>query len=214
MNTNMPFSPHRGVDHPLSLYASTKRAGELMCHNYAALFGLPVTALRFFTVYGPWGRPDMALFMFTRNILAGTPIDVFNHGHHKRDFTFVDDIAEGVVRACERIAAPDPAWNIDAPDPATSRAPFRIYNIGNNSPVELLRYIEVLEDCLGVKAQKNLLPLQPGDVPDTYADIDDLVRDVGYRPTTTVESGVRRFVDWYLEYYADESRALRGPPAR
>jgi UDP-glucuronate 4-epimerase len=214
MNTNMPFSPHRGVDHPLSLYASTKKAGELMCHNYAALFGLPVTALRFFTVYGPWGRPDMALFMFTRNILAGTPIDVFNHGHHKRDFTFVDDIAEGVVRACERIAAPDPAWNSDAPDPATSRAPFRIYNIGNNSPVELLRYIEVLEDCLGVKAQKNLLPLQPGDVPDTYADIDDLVRDVGYRPTTTVESGVRRFVDWYLEYYADESRALRGPPAR
>ena len=201
MNTNMPFSPHRGVDHPLSLYASTKKAGELMGHNYAALFGLPVTVLRFFTVYGPWGRPDMALFLFAKNMLEGKPIDVFNHGHHKRDFTFVEDIAEGVVRACERIAQPNPQWSGDHPDPATSKAPFRIYNIGNNAPVELLRYIEVLEDCLGVKAQRNLLPLQAGDVPDTYADVEDLVRDVGYKPATPVEVGVRRFVDWYRSYY-------------
>ncbi len=206
MNTDMPFSPHRGVDHPLSLYASTKKAGELMGHNYAALFGLPVTVLRFFTVYGPWGRPDMALFLFARNMLAGKPIDVFNHGHHKRDFTFVDDIAEGVVRTVDRVAQPNPAWDSDQPDPASSRAPFRIYNIGNNQPVELLRYIEVLEDCLGVKAQRNLLPLQAGDVPDTYADVEDLVRDVGYRPTTTVESGVRQFVDWFVDYYRDEIR--------
>ena len=201
MNTNMPFSPHRGVDHPLSLYASTKKAGELMGHNYAALFGLPVTVLRFFTVYGPWGRPDMALFLFAKNMLAGKPIDVFNHGHHKRDVTFVEDIAEGVVRASERIAQPNPQWSGDHPDPATSKAPFRIYNIGNNAPVELLRYIEVLEECLGVKAQRNLLPLQAGDVPDTYADVDDLVRDVGYKPATPVEVGVRRFVEWYREYY-------------
>lgn len=201
MNTNMPFSPHRGVDHPLSLYASTKKAGELMAHNYAALFALPVTVLRFFTVYGPWGRPDMALFLFARNILAGKPIDVFNNGHHTRDFTFVEDIAEGVVRACDRIASANPDWDSAHPDPATSRAPFRIYNIGNNKPVPLLRYIEVLEQCLGRKAQRNLLPLQPGDVPDTYADVTDLVRDVGYRPQTTVEEGVRRFVEWYLAYY-------------
>jgi len=201
MNTNMPFSPHRGVDHPLSLYASTKKAGELMCHNYAALFNLPVTALRFFTVYGPWGRPDMALFLFAKNILAGQPIDVFNHGHHKRDFTFVEDIAEGVVRACEKVAQPNPDWDGNNPDPATSRAPFRIYNIGNNQPVELLRYIEVLEDSLGMKAERNLLPLQPGDVPDTFADVQDLVRDVGYRPDTSVETGVARFVEWYLSYY-------------
>ena len=201
LNTNMPFSPHRGVDHPLSLYASTKRAGELMCHNYATLFKLPVTALRFFTVYGPWGRPDMALFMFTKNILAGQPIDVFNNGHHKRDFTFVEDIAEGVVRACDRIAAPNKDWNPAAPDPASSSAPFRIYNIGNNQPVELARYIEVLEDCLGRKAIRNLLPLQLGDVPDTFADVQDLVRDVGYKPATPVETGVRRFVDWYRDYY-------------
>ena len=203
MNTNMPFSPHRGVDHPLSLYASTKKAGELMCHNYAALFSLPVTVLRFFTVYGPWGRPDMALFVFARNILAGLPIDVFNHGRHTRDFTFVEDIAEGVVRACEQIAAPNPAWDSNAPDPATSRAPFRIFNIGNNQPVQLTRYIEVLEECLGRKAQRNLLPLQPGDVPDTFADVEDLVRAVGYRPQTTVEEGVRRFVEWYLSYYKE-----------
>ncbi len=201
LNTNMPFSVHRGVDHPLSLYASTKRANELMAHNYAALFKLPVTGLRFFTVYGPWGRPDMALFLFTKNILEGKSIDVFNNGHHKRDFTFVEDIAEGVVRACDRIAAADPAWSGAQPDPATSSAPFRLYNIGNNAPVDLIRYIEVLEDCLGKKAVRNMLPLQPGDVPDTFADVEDLVRDVGYKPATPVETGIRRFVDWYLEYY-------------
>jgi UDP-glucuronate 4-epimerase len=202
MNTNMPFSPHRGVDHPLSLYASTKRAGELMCHNYAALFGLPVTALRFFTVYGPWGRPDMALFLFTKNILAGKPIDVFNDGHHKRDFTFVSDIAEGVVRSCYHVATENPDWTGTAPDPATSKAPFRIYNIGNNSPVDLSRYIEVLEACLGRKAERNMLPLQLGDVPDTFADVSDLEAAVGYRPSTAVEDGVRAFVDWYRRYYS------------
>jgi len=201
MNTNMPFSPHRGVDHPLSLYASTKRAGELMCHNYAALFGLPVTALRFFTVYGPWGRPDMALFLFTKNILAGKPIDVFNNGHHKRDFTFVSDIAEGVVRSCYHVATPNAEWTGATPDPATSKAPFRIYNIGNNSPVELSRYIEVLESCLARKAERNMLPLQLGDVPDTFADVSDLEAAVGYRPSTSVENGVKAFVDWYRDYY-------------
>ena len=200
-NTHMPFSVHKGVDHPLSLYATTKRANELMAHNYSALFKLPTTGLRFFTVYGPWGRPDMALFLFTRNILEGKPIDVFNNGHHKRDFTYVDDIAEGVVRACGRIAQPDPSWNGNAPDPATSFAPFRLYNIGNNRPVELMRYIEVIEEALGRKAIKNFLPLQAGDVPETCADIDDLVRDVGYRPATAVEVGVRRFVDWFCNYY-------------
>jgi UDP-glucuronate 4-epimerase len=200
-NTNMPFSVHRGADHPLSLYASSKRANELMAHNYSALFALPTTGLRFFTVYGPWGRPDMALFLFTRNILEGKPIDVFNNGHHQRDFTYVDDIAEGVVRASEHIAQPDPSWDSKAPDPATSFAPFRLYNIGNNRPVQLLRYIEVLEEALGRKAIKNFLPLQPGDVPETFADIDDLVRDVGYRPATPVEVGVRRFVDWFCDYY-------------
>ena len=200
-NTNMPFSVHNIADHPLSLYATTKRANELMAHNYSSLFKLPTTGLRFFTVYGPWGRPDMALFMFTRRILEGQPIDVFNNGNHKRDFTFVDDIAEGVVRASERVAQPDPKWSSNAPDPATSNAPFRIYNIGNSSPVPLMRYIEVLEECLGRKATKNFLPLQLGDVPETSADITDLERDVGYRPATPVEVGVRRFVDWYLEYY-------------
>jgi UDP-glucuronate 4-epimerase len=200
-NTNMPFSVHNIADHPLSLYASTKRANELMAHNYSALFKLPTTGLRFFTVYGPWGRPDMALFLFTRNILDGKPIDVFNHGHHRRDFTYVDDIAEGVVRAAQRIPAPDPLWKSDAPDPASSFAPFRLYNIGNNRPVQLMRYIEVIEECLGKKAQKNFLPLQPGDVPETCADIDDLVRDVGYRPATPVEVGVKNFVDWFCGYY-------------
>src|SRR5688572_5549613 len=200
-NTKMPFSVHQAATHPLSFYAATKRANELMAHNYAALFRLPVTGLRFFTVYGPWGRPDMALFLFTKNILAGKPIDVFNHGHHKRDFTFVEDIAEGVVRALDRIATPDPAWNSNEPDPATSSAPYRVYNIGNNSPVDLSHYIETLEKCLGKKAERNLLPLQLGDVPDTYADVEDLVRDVGYRPATTVEEGVRRFVEWYRGYY-------------
>jgi UDP-glucuronate 4-epimerase len=197
----MPFSVHNIADHPLSLYATTKRSNELMAHNYSALFKLPTTGLRFFTVYGPWGRPDMALFMFARNILEGKPIDVFNNGNHKRDFTFVTDIAEGVVRASERTAQADPKWNSNAPDPASSNAPFRIYNIGNNAPVPLMRYIEVLEECLGRKATKNFLPLQLGDVPETFADIDDLVRDVGYRPATSVEEGVSRFVDWFCEYY-------------
>ncbi len=200
-NTHMPFSVHGGVDHPLSLYASSKRANELMAHNYSALFKLPTTGLRFFTVYGPWGRPDMALFLFTRNILEGKPIDVFNNGHHQRDFTYVDDIAEGVVRVSERIAQPDPNWDSQLPDPATSFAPYRLYNIGNNRPVQLLRYIELIEEALGRKAIKNFLPLQPGDVPETFADIDDLVRDVGYRPATPVKVGVRRFVDWFCEYY-------------
>jgi Nucleoside-diphosphate-sugar epimerases len=200
-NTKMPFSVHEIADHPLSLYAATKRANELMAHNYSALFGIPTTGLRFFTVYGPWGRPDMALFLFTRNILEGRPIDVFNYGHHKRDFTYIDDIVEGVVRATDRVAQPNPDWNGDAPDPASSKAPFRIYNIGNNRPVELMRYIEVIEECLGRKAEKNMLPMQLGDVPETFADIDDLVSDVGYRPATPIEVGVRRFVDWFCEYY-------------
>jgi UDP-glucuronate 4-epimerase len=200
-NTRMPFSVHQNVDHPLSLYAATKKGNELMAHAYASLYKLPVTGLRFFTVYGPFGRPDMALFLFTKNILAGKPIDVFNYGHHRRDFTYVGDIAEGVVRAMDRVAQPNAAWSGDSPDPATSPAPYRIYNIGNQRPVELMRYIEVLEECLGRKAQKNLLPLQLGDVPDTWADVEDLVADVGYRPGTPVEVGVRKFVDWYLEYY-------------
>jgi UDP-glucuronate 4-epimerase len=201
MNTHMPFSPHHGTDHPLSIYASTKKAGELLCHNYAALFGLPVTALRFFTVYGPWGRPDMSPILFAQKMLAGQPIDVFNGGHHKRDFTYIDDIAEGVVRAMERVATPDPAWDSAAPDPASSRAPYRVYNIGNQSPVELLRFIGLLEEHLGVKAQMNFLPLQPGDVPDTLADCSDLEREVGYRPSTPIDEGVRRFVAWYRGYY-------------
>src|SRR6202521_1940997 len=200
-STRMPFSVHEPASHPLSLYAASKRATELMAHNYSALFKLPTTGLRFFTVYGPWGRPDMALFLFARAIIEGRPIDVFNHGHHRRDFTYVDDIAEGVVRIAERIAQADPHWNSNAPDPASSSAPFRLYNIGNNQPVQLLRYIEVIEECLGRKAQKDLLPLQPGDVPETYADIDDLVKDVGYRPATPIEVGVRKFVDWFCEYY-------------
>jgi UDP-glucuronate 4-epimerase len=200
-NTDMPFSPHRIADHPLTIYAATKRSGELMAHTYSSLFDLPTTGLRFFTVYGPWGRPDMALFLFTRNILEGRPIDVFNNGHHRRDFTYVEDIAEGVARACERVAQPSQTWDSRSPDPATSRAPFRIYNIGNHQPVELMRYIEVIEECLGRKAEKRFLPLQAGDVPETFADIDDLVRDVGYRPATPVEVGVRRFVDWFCEYY-------------
>ena len=202
-NTSMPFSVHQNVDHPLSFYAATKKANELMAHTYAHLYQLPTTGLRFFTVYGPWGRPDMALFLFTRNILAGKPIDVFNYGNHRRDFTYVDDIVQGVVRACDRIATPNTDWNGDAPDPGTSKAPYRLYNIGNNRPVELLRYIELLEQCLGRKAQKNLLPLQPGDVPDTFADVEDLARDVGYRAATPVEEGVRRFVEWYLNYYGE-----------
>jgi UDP-glucuronate 4-epimerase len=200
-NTRMPFSEHHPTEHPLTLYAATKKANESMGHSYAHLYGVPCTGLRFFTVYGPWGRPDMALFLFTRAILAGEPIKVFNHGHHQRDFTYVDDIVEGVIRALDHVAAPDPQWDGAAPDPATSAAPFRLYNIGNQRPVQLLRYIEVLEECLGRKAERELLPLQAGDVPDTWADCSDLARDVGYAPQTPVEVGVRRFVDWYLEYH-------------
>jgi UDP-glucuronate 4-epimerase len=200
-NTRMPFSVHQNVDHPLSFYAATKKANELMAHTYSSLYGLPTTGLRFFTVYGPWGRPDMALFLFTRNILAGKPIDVFNHGHHRRDFTYIDDIVSGIVGVLDRVPAADPAWRGDAPDPATSAAPFRLYNIGNNRPVELMRYIELIEECLGRKAIHNLLPLQVGDVPDTWADIEDLQRDTGYAPSTPVEVGIERFVRWYLEYY-------------
>jgi UDP-glucuronate 4-epimerase len=200
-NTELPFSVHRGADHPLSFYAATKRANELMAHSYSSLYGLPSTGLRFFTVYGPWGRPDMALFIFARHILAGEPIDVFNFGHHRRDFTFIDDIVAGVIGALDRIPSGDSAWNGAAADPATSRAPFRLYNIGNDRPVELLRYIELLEQCLGRKAEKNFLPLQVGDVPDTWADVSDLRRDTGYAPQTPVEVGIERFVRWYLSYY-------------
>ena len=200
-NTNMPFSVHDNVDHPVSLYAATKKANELMAHTYSHLYGIPTTGLRFFTVYGPWGRPDMALFKFTKNILAGEPIPVFNYGRHRRDFTYIDDIVEGVIRVLDQPAASNPDWNGDEPDSATSRAPYRLYNIGNNSPVELMHYIETLEKCLGMEAKKDLLPLQPGDVPDTYANVDDLVSDLGYKPATSVEDGVARFVDWYREYY-------------
>jgi UDP-glucuronate 4-epimerase len=200
-NTVMPFSVHHNVDHPVSLYAATKKANELMAHTYASLYKIPCTGLRFFTVYGPWGRPDMALFLFTRAILEGKPIDVFNEGKMRRDFTYVDDIVEGVLRVTDRVASANQAWSGDAPDPGTSYAPYRIYNIGNNSPVELLRFIEVLEEKLGRKAIKNLLPIQPGDVPATCADVDDLIRDVGFAPKTSIEEGVGRFVDWYREYY-------------
>jgi UDP-glucuronate 4-epimerase len=205
-NTRLPFSVHDNVDHPLSLYAATKKANELMAHSYAHLYALPCTGLRFFTVYGPWGRPDMALFLFTRAILEGRPIDVFNEGRMQRDFTYVDDVVEGVVRVLARPPAPDPAWSGDRPDPGTSRAPYRIYNIGNDRSVELLRYIAVLEECLGRTARKNFLPLQPGDVPVTRADVDDLARDFDYRPRTTIEEGVARFVDWYRAYYGVPAR--------
>ena len=200
-NTAMPFSVHNNVDHPVSLHATSKKANELMAHTYSHLFNIPTTGLRFFTVYGPWGRPDMALFIFTKKILAGEPIDVFNFGHHRRDFTYIDDIVEGVIRTLDHVAPANTQWNGDTPDPATSKAPYRIYNIGSNNPVELLRYIEVLEDCLGKKAIKNLLPLQPGDVPDTYADVDALIEDVDYKPTTPVETGIDNFVKWYRDYY-------------
>jgi UDP-glucuronate 4-epimerase len=200
-NTDMPFSEHASTEHPLTLYAASKKANEMMAHSYAHLYGIPCTGLRFFTVYGPWGRPDMALFLFTRAILAGEPIKVFNHGRHRRSFTYVDDIVEGVVRTLDRVAQPNAEWNGKSPDPASSLAPYRIYNIGNRQPVELLRYIEVLEDCLGRKATMEMLPLQAGDVPDTEANVDDLVRDAGYSPTTSVEQGVARFVEWYRDYY-------------
>ncbi|HEX2826098.1 MAG TPA: NAD-dependent epimerase [Burkholderiales bacterium] len=206
-NTTLPFSVHQNVDHPLSLYAATKKANELMAHTYSGLFGLPTTGLRFFTVYGPWGRPDMALFLFTRNILADRPIDVFNHGKHTRGFTYIDDIVEGVIRTLDSTAAPDPEWSGAQPDPATSRAPYRVYNIGSDSATHLMRYIELIEQNLGRKARLNLLPLQPGDVPDTCADVADLARDVGYSPSTPVEVGVKRFVEWYLGYYGHAAEA-------
>jgi len=200
-NTTMPFSVHQNVDHPLSLYAATKKANELMAHTYSSLYDLPTTGLRFFTVYGPFGRPDMALFMFTKNILAGKPIDVFNYGNHRRDFTYIDDIVEGVIRTMDHDAEANPEWDSAAPDPGTSRVPYRLYNIGNQQPVELMRYIEVIEECVGKKAEKNLLPMQAGDVPDTWADTEALANDIGYQPATPIEAGVKNFVDWYLEYY-------------
>ena len=200
-NRKLPFAVEDSVDHPVSLYAASKKANELMAHTYSHLFGLPTTGLRFFTVYGPWGRPDLALFLFTKKILAGEPIDVFNHGHHTRDFTYVDDIVEGVIRTLDRVPGPDPAYDPLAPTPASSLAPYRVYNIGNHQPVQLLRYIEVLEDCLGRKAEKRLLPMQPGDVPDTEADVEALRRDTGYSPATPIETGVRRFVEWYRAFY-------------
>lgn len=201
-NTTMPFSVHDNVDHPVSLYAASKKANELMAHTYSHLFNIPSTGLRFFTVYGPWGRPDMALFKFTKNILAGKPIDVFNYGKHRRDFTYIDDIVEGVIRVLDKPATSNPDWNGDHPDSASSKSPYRIYNIGNNQPVELMHYIEVLEQCLGKKAEMNLLPLQPGDVPDTYADVSDLVSTFGYKPEMSVEEGIQNFVNWYREYYS------------
>ena len=200
-NTNMPFSVHDNVDHPVSLYAATKKANELMAHTYSHLYRLPTTGLRFFTVYGPWGRPDMSLFLFTRKILAGEPIDVFNYGNHRRDFTYVDDIVEGVMRCIDKVATPSSVWTGDEPDPGTSAAPYRLYNIGNNSPVELMDFISTLEKCLGIEAKKNLLPLQLGDVPDTYADVTALVDDIGYKPNTPLEVGIGNFVKWYKEYY-------------
>jgi len=200
-NTKMPFSVHHNVDHPVSLYAATKKANELMSHVYASLYGLPCTGLRFFTVYGPWGRPDMALFLFTKAIIEGRPIDVFNYGKMRRDFTYIDDIIEGVVNVMNRIPRPDPCWSADLPDPAASYAPYKLYNIGNNNPVELIKFIEVLEDCLGKRAKKNFLPIQPGDVPATYAEMDDLMKDVGFKPATQVETGIKKFMEWYKEYY-------------
>jgi UDP-glucuronate 4-epimerase len=201
-DTTMPFSEHQSTDHPLTLYAATKKANEMMAHSYAHLYGIPCTGLRFFTVYGPWGRPDMALFLFTKAILAGEPIKVFNNGHHKRSFTYIDDIVEGVIRTLDKPASANPNWNSDKPDPASSNVPYRIYNIGNEQPVQLLRYIEVLEECLGKKAKMDLLPLQPGDVPDTEADVSELIAAVDYQPLVSVETGVALFAAWYLDRYA------------
>jgi len=200
-NTMMPFSVHDNIDHPLSLYAASKKSNELMAHTYSYLFGLPTTGLRFFTVYGPWGRPDMALFLFTKAILSGKPIDVFNYGKMQRDFTYVDDIVEGVVRVTSHIAKTNPDWSGDKPDPGTSMAPYKVYNIGNNTPVQLNYLIEVLEKALGQKAEKNYLPMQPGDVPATYANVDDLINDVDFKPATPIETGVNRFVEWYKSFY-------------
>jgi UDP-glucuronate 4-epimerase len=200
-NTKIPFSVHDNVDHPMSLYAATKKANELMAHTYSSLYGLPTSGLRFFTVYGPWGRPDMALFLFTKAILAGQPIDVFNYGKMKRDFTYIDDIIEGVIRVVDHVAESNPNWSGNTPDPATSYAPYKNYNIGNNQPVELMHFIETLENCLGIKAKKNLLPMQAGDVSVTYADVDSLVEDVGFKPNTSIEVGIERFVQWYRSYY-------------
>lgn len=200
-NTAMPFSVHHNVDHPLSLYAASKKANELMAHTYSHLYRIPTTGLRFFTVYGPWGRPDMALFKFTRAILAGEPIQVFNYGQHRRDFTFIDDLVEGVIRVLDRVPAGNPDWSGAEPDAATSQAPYRLYNIGNRQPVELMEYIGCLENCLGKKAEMEMLPLQPGDVPDTFADVSELVRDTGYMPSTPVAEGVARFVEWYRGFY-------------
>jgi len=200
-NTRLPFSEHDGADHPLQFYAATKRANELMAHSYSHLFRLPTTGLRFFTVYGPWGRPDMAFFSFTRSIFAGEPIKLFNNGHHTRDFTYVDDIADGVIRASDYVAKPDPAWDASSPDPATSDAPYRIFNIGNAQPVELTAYVEALEEAIGKKAIREYLPMQPGDVADTLADVTALEAATGYRPGTPVREGVRQFVEWYREYY-------------
>ncbi|MBF0455156.1 MAG: NAD-dependent epimerase [Magnetococcales bacterium] len=200
-NTAMPFSVHHNVDHPLSLYAASKKANELMAHTYAHLFRLPVTGLRFFTVYGPWGRPDMALYLFTKAILSGEPINVFNHGRMRRDFTYIDDIVEGVIRVLDRVPAPNPDWRPESPDPATSNAPYRIYNIGNNQQVALMTYIEALENALGMKAERNMMDMQPGDVPATWANVDDLIEDVGFKPQTTVAEGIDRFVAWYRDYH-------------
>lgn len=200
-NTSMPFSVHDNIDHPLSLYAATKKSNELMAHTYSYLYQLPTTGLRFFTVYGPWGRPDMSLFMFTKNIIEGKPIDVFNNGHHARDFTYIDDIVTGVIGVCDKVATVNAEWSSDEPDPGTSMAPYRLYNIGNNQPVQLMDYIHLIEDNIGRKAEINFLPLQPGDVPKTYADIDDLERDINYRPETSIEKGIANFVNWYKDYY-------------
>lgn len=201
LNTTMPFSIHHNVDHPISLYAASKKSNELMAHTYSHLYGLPTTGLRFFTAYGPWGRPDMALFLFTKAILEGRPIDVFNQGKMKRDFTYIDDIVEGTIRVLDNIAVPNPRWNAQNPDPATSPAPYKLYNIGNNNPVELLDYIGAVESALGMKAEKNLLPMQLGDIPVAYANVDDLMADVGFKPTTLVQEGISQFVQWYREYY-------------
>jgi UDP-glucuronate 4-epimerase len=200
-NTKMPFSVHHNVDHPLSLYAASKKANELMAHTYSHLFGIPATGLRFFTVYGPWGRPDMALFKFTKAILEGKPIDVYGEGKQRRDFTYIDDIVEGVYRTTFKVPEGNPDWSGDKPDPSSSRAPWKVYNIGNNKPVELMRFIAVIEQKLGMKAQLNLMPMQPGDVPATEADVDDLIRDVGFKPATPVEEGISRFIDWYRDFY-------------